>query len=228
MDPKALFALMFSDFEHIVGDLATSTILSSMGSADETEQTKEALEARAKKKAEFQKAREVLLVKLLNRRLEPWLRGDEVAFIEHAKHEVAALRKEPFGKDLLHTTAYVYRKRASKMLESKGPLSGVSTFLDDLSEKVHSLKRQMRALEGGVKAISEQAKTAENESIDEAARREAVSTLGAVWLASVIDIEKTLKHVVSTILYMDEKEKAPDVVSKAEALLVLAQIFQQA
>lgn len=228
MDPKALFALMFSDFEHIVGDLATSTILSTMG-AVEGEESPEAVEARKRKKKEFQEARETLLVKLLNRRLEAWMRGDEVSFIEHAKREVAALRKEPFGRDLLHTAAYIYKRRASKVLDQgKGPLTGVSNYLDDLGEKAHSLKSQMRAVEGGVKALSESAARPENESIDEAARREAVSTLGAVWLASVVDIEKTLKHVVSKVLHVNGHTNDQEIVSKAEGLLILAKIFKQA
>lgn len=238
MDPKALFALMFSDFEHIVGDLATATILSTMeleaaaanaqkpeGTVDESQAM---AKARAEKRAEFQNAREAHLVTMLNRRLEAWLRGDENAFIEHAKVEVRALRAQPFGRDLLKTAAYVYKKQASKALDH-GPLKGVNHFFDDIGDKAHSLKSQLRALEGGVKALSEAATTGENESLDEAARREAVSTLGAVWLASVIDIEKTLKHVVSKVLHVEGQGKASqEILSKAEGLLVLSQIFKQA
>lgn len=238
MDPKALFALMFSDFEHIVGDLATATILSTMemeavaantekpeGIAEESQDMSK---ARAEKRAEFQKVREAHLVKLLNRRLDAWLRGDANVFIEHAKVEVRALRAQPFGRDLLKTAAYVYKKQASKALDH-GPLKGVNHFFDDLGDKAHSLKSQLRALEGGVKALSEAATTGEHESLDEAARREAVSTLGAVWLASVIDIERTLKHVVSAVLHVEGKEKPQqEILGKAEGLLVLSQIFKQA
>lgn len=239
MDPKALFALMFSDFEHIVGDLATATILTTMemeaaaANADKPDGTGESpdmTKARLEKKKEFQAAREAHLVKLLNRRLEPWVRGDENAFVEHAKLEVRAMRGQPFGRDLLKTTAYVYKTQASRALDTS-PLKGVNSFFDNIGDKAHSLKSQIRALEGGVKALSEAQTTAENESIDEAARREAVSTVGAVWLASVIDIESTLKHVVKAALHYDDKRKhksPEEVVTKAEGLLVLAQIFGQA
>lgn len=229
MDPKALFALMFSDFEHLVGDLATATILSTMGSGEEDPNANsEAVEARKRKKEQFQTMREAHLVSLLNRRLEPWIAGDEYAFTTHAKHEVVALRDEPFGRDLLKTVGYMYRKKASKLLDNKkGPFTGVQEFFDDLGDKAHSLKSQMRALEGGVKAMSASSTTAENESIDEAARREAVATLGAVWLASVIDIEVTLKNVLEKILRVDQRND-PLMLRKAQGIYALGIMFEQA
>lgn len=232
MDPKALFALMFSDFEHIVGDLATATILSTIGEAGEASETTEAgstaaQEARVQKRKEFQKVREARLVELLNRRLAVWI-TDEEAFISHAKHEVLAMRAEPFGRDLLHTVGYIYNKKATKAL-GHGPFKGVTGMFDDLGDKAHRLRTQIRALEGGVKAMTASAETGEEgESLDEAARREAVSTLGAVWLASVVDIETTLRSVVSTVLEKGEKVKSPEFVKKAEGLAVLAKIFEQA
>lgn len=240
MDPKALFALMFSDFEHIVGDLATATILATMQpepteaspNPDEPDaapsEPSHISQARLEKKKEFQDAREAHLVSLLERRLEPWMNGNDKAFVEHARREVRAMRAQPFGKDLLKTAAYVYKRQAAKVLET-GPLKGVYGMLDSLGDKAHTLKSQFRALEGGVKALTASQSTTENESIDEAARREAVSTLGAVWLASVIDIEFTLKHVVKTVLRHDKDHKPPKkVLAKAEGILVLSQIFAQA
>lgn len=233
MDPKALFALMFADFEHIVGDLATATILNSMPS-DESEETPEsvtaAMESRKRKKEQFQTMREEHLIKLLNRRLEPWMEGREEDFIEHAKNEVLYLREEPFGRDCLRTAAYIYKKKAAKILDHKGPLTGVANVFEDLGEKAHSLKSQMRALEGGMKAMSTQSTAAENESVDETAHREAVSTLGAVWLASVVEIESTLRHVVSAVLQLTSKQemKNPEVIKKAKGLQVLGKIFSQA
>lgn len=247
VDPKALFILMFADFEHIVGDLATATILKTTPEDDDQEgnssseastandpgaeaRKEQRKEAREKKRDQFQQLREKQLVKLLERRLEPWISGNEVEFIEHAKHEVLYLRDEPFGRDCLKTAGYIYRKRAGKLLESKGPFNGVSSFFEDLGDKAHSFKSQLRALEGGVKAMTTTERAESNESIDETARREAVSTLGAVWLASVVDIEKTLRKVVSMVLHLDNKElaKSPEVKKKAEGLMILGKIFEQA
>eukprot|EP00177_Eucheuma_denticulatum_P001121 GFKZ01002030.1.p1 GENE.GFKZ01002030.1~~GFKZ01002030.1.p1 ORF type:complete len:478 (+),score=81.22 GFKZ01002030.1:152-1585(+) len=232
VDPKALFALMFSDFEHIVGDLATATIWQSQLATEGNPEDAEATAARQRKRKEFQENREANLVKLLEKRCESWLRGDEASFVEHAKLEVRALRAQPFGREVLRTAAYIYKKKASRVLDhGKGPFTGVTNFIDDMSEKAHNVKSHMRALEGGLKALSEAQNTAENESIDEAARREVVSTLGAVWLASVVDIEKTLMKVVSEFLSPAEGKESsrdPVVQSKAEALLVLAQVFKQA
>lgn len=231
VDPKALFALMFSDFEHIVGDLATATILQSV-SLDGKEESPEVADARKQKRKEFQQTRESHLVKLLEKRCEPWLSGDEAAFIEHAKLEVQALRAQPFGREVLRTAAYIYKKKASRVLDhGKSAFTGMSQFFEDIGDKAHGLKSQMRALEGGLKALSEHQATDEDESIDQVARREAVSTLGAVWLASVVDIEKTLMHVVSAFLgSLESKKNAknPVVLNKAQALLILSQIFEQA
>lgn len=246
MDPKALFILMFADFEHIVGDLATATIMKaepeeseqesssateSSGDNKEADPGKEARKAaREKKRQQFQKIREDHLVKLLERRLEPWMANDEGAFIEHAKHEVLYLRGEPFGRDCLKTAGYIYRKRASKLLDKKGAFNGVTNFLEDMGDKAHAFKSQLRALEGGVKAMTSNERAENNESFDEAARREAVSTLGAVWLASVVDIESTLRKVVSKLLHFDDKDKAnsEEVQRKAEGLVMLGNIFDQA
>lgn len=242
MDPKALFALMFADFEHIVGDLATATILGAESLSDESTQGEntddaEAIaerernkELREQKRQRFQAMREAQLVKLLNRRLEPWVEGNEEAFIRHAKHEVIYLRGEPFGCDCLRSAGYIYRKKASKLVDKKGVFTGVTNFFEDVGDKAHYFKSQIRALEGGIKAISESATANENESLDEKQRREAVSTLGAVWLASVVDIESTLRHVVSEVLHLDDPNlcKTATVKRKAEGLLVLSKIFAQA
>ncbi|CAN8062030.1 unnamed protein product [Agarophyton chilense] len=251
MDPKALFALMFSDFEHIVGDLATATILSASLDTPENEEKaandelaassstqvpqsieekrKEAERAKKRKKQKFQTAREAHLVKLLNRRLEPWMAGDEESFIRHAKHEVFAMREEPFGREVLRTAGYVYGRRASRFLEKKkGPWQNVQSVLENLGDKAHHFKNQVRALEGGVKVLSTQATVEDNESVDERARRDTVNVLGAVWLNSVLDIESTVKHVVSALLEDNESTPRPQAKRKAAGLIVLGTLFEQA
>ncbi|KAI0564734.1 Chaperone J-domain containing protein [Gracilaria domingensis] len=255
MDPKALFALMFSDFDHIVGDLATATILRAsldaengqeggsdgQGASSSTqvpqsteERQKEAERARKRKKQQFQTAREAHLVHLLNRRLEPWMNGDEESFIRHAKHEVFAMREEPFGREVLTTVGYVYGRRASRFLEKKkgGPWQNVQSMLENLGDKAHHFKNQVRALEGGVKVLSTQAAAEEDESIDEKMRREAVNVLGAVWLSSVLDIESTVKHVVAAVLQvsatMPPAEARRVATRKAAGLIMLSKIFEQA
>lgn len=241
MDPKALFVLMFADFEHLVGDLATFTVLSaetlseSRTSGEDVDgemaaELKKKKEARDERRQRFQMAREEHLVNLLNRRLEPWLSGDENRFIEHAKDEVLYLRGEPFGCDCLRTAGYIYQKKASKLVEKKGMFGGISNFFEDVGEKAHYLKSQVRAFEGGIKAASQSTTANDNEFVEEKQRREAVSTLGAVWLAAVVDIESTLSNVVSKALFLDDPvaSKSAEVRRKAEGLIVLSKIFRQA
>lgn len=242
MDPKALFALMFADFEHIVGDLTTATILGAESFSEEPstedgvdndvaaerERTKQ---LRDEKRKKFQTTREAHLARLLNRRLETWLSGDEESFIQHAKHEVMYLRGEPFGRDCLRSAGYIYRKKASRLIDQAGPFSGITNFFEDLGDKAHNVKSQFRALEGGIKAVTESATANEDESVDEKQRREAISTLGAVWLASVVDIENTLRNVVTLVLRLDDQEMAKnndEILRKASGLVVLSKIFSQA
>lgn len=251
VDPKALFILMFADFEHIVGDLATATILMTSSEEEEdsttTETTispsstsasatgtktasEEAEERRKQKRKEFQELREAQLVKLLEKRFIPWMEGDEKAFIEHAKLEVLYLREQPFGRDCLKTAGYIYRKRAAKLTDTHNPLHGVSSFFEDIGDKAHSLKSKIRAIEGGIKALTSSEQADENETHDDAARREAINTLGAVWLQSVVDIESTLRKVGSKFLQLDSISSANKAQMKrrAEGLKVLGKIFDQA
>lgn len=235
IDSKTLFTFMFSEFDNIVGDLATATILNaSLRTAeqpqdDKNTKSKTATEARLKKLEHFQDMREAHLVKLLNRRLDIFA-SDEDAFIAHAKLEVLYFREQPFGRECLQTAGYVYRKRSAKLLDHKGPLAGVTHLLDDLGEKAHGVKSQVRAMEGGLKALQTSSTAKKDESIDETARREAVNTLGAVWLASVVDIEHTLAQVVSKVLCLKDKEKvrSAEVKKKAEGLMILGKVFDQA
>lgn len=251
MDPKALFILMFADFEHIVGDLATATILMSSGAEEADAETTDANntstsdpssatasatsaaslaeERRKEKRKQFQELREAQLVKLLERRFVPWMAGDEAAFIEHAKLEVLYLREQPFGRDCLKTAGYIYRKRAAKLVDSHGPLHGVSSFFEDIGDKAHSLKSKFRAIEGGIKALTSSERAEENETHDDAARREAINTLGAVWLSSVVDIESTLRKVGSKFLHLDSITSAnkAEMKRRAEGLKVLGKIYDQ-
>lgn len=242
MDPKALFALMFADFEHIVGDLATATILGaesfsdgSVPTEDDADENLTAERERNKqihdqKRKKFQTMREAHLARLLNKRLEPWLSGDEESFIRHAKQEVIYLRGEPFGRDCLRSAGYIYRKKALRLIDNAGPFSGIANFFEDLGDKAHNVKSQFRALEGGIKAVTESATANDDESIDEKQRREAISTLGAVWLASVVDIESTLRNVVALVLHLDDPAMSKDdeILRKARGLVVLSKIFSQA
>lgn len=227
MDPKALFALMFSNFEHIVGDLATSTIMSTMR-VDEGDSAPEIQEAARKKREQFQANREEHLAAMLLRRLEPWLAGDAEAFAEHARREVTVLRAEPFGRDMLKTVGYVYRKKAEILLgKTKGALGGVESFFGELRETASYWRSKVRALEGGMRIMST-ASGAEGESIDEAARREAVSMLGVVYLSAVVDVQTTLRQVVKRVLTINEQSPRAIVKQRAEGLIVLGSIFESA
>ena len=237
MDPRSLFVLMFGNdkFTHIVGDLATATLMATQDSARESSamqgNTQESVLEEHRRRMEirnaFQRKREDRLAALLIKRLDTWAYGDHDGFIQHAKREAVILRKEPFGKDMLHTCGYVYQRKAAIMLgKGKGAL-GLKAFFGELSDKAQMFRTKADAVRGSLKAMqTASAAPNEDESIDEASRREAVSVLGAVWLASVVDIQTTLRHVVKIVL-TDESVDKSVLQKRAEALVELGKIFQQ-
>lgn len=227
LDPKSLFVLMFGNdkFAHLVGDLATSTLLSTERPNDEM--TPELVKELSERRKQFQSNRQQKLAILLRKRLEVYVDGDTENFIEHAKHEVTVLRGEPFGRDMLHTIGYCYRRKAQLMLgKGKGPL-GLRGFFSELSDKANMFRSKADAIEGGLRAVHNSSNIEDAESPEDAVRRETVSVLGAVWLASVVDIQTTLRKVVKDVLAHDGIAK--EILRKrAEALIELGKLFQQA
>lgn len=228
LDPKSLFVLMFGNdkFGHLVGDLATSTLLAS--EKHQEEMSPESTNKRvAERRKQFQVNRQQKLAALLRKRLQVYVDGDKEKFIEHAKHEATLLRQEPFGRDMLHTIGYCYRKKAQLMLgKGKGPL-GLRGFFSELSDKAHMFRSKADALEGTMRAVQNSSCIDDEESPEDAVRRETVSVLGAVWLASVVDIQTTLRKVVKDILSHDGIAKEI-LRERAQGLIELGKIFQQA
>lgn len=230
--------------------------------------------------AKVQTEREQTLARLLCRRLERYVHGDRITFIDHAKREVAVLRGEPFGKDLLHAVGWVYVNKGEMALGAlKSPL-GLMGYVSELEGLGHMFHTQVSSLRGtmGLAAAAQtptaatptrvrgaagappkagasagdkpssptggaadggaggpaaaadaEAETgdADAEQIHQQETRQAVSGLGALWLASLVDVETTLRKVVSLVCKEEHVSKG-DREMRAKGLIELGKIFQSA
>lgn len=231
LDPKSLFVLMFGGdkFEHIVGDLATSTINNSEKVTvpkEDPEEERERLQEEQRRE-QWQKARVKKLAEFLKKRLQLWVEGDREKFLRHANLEIRLLREETLGSDILHTVGTVYRKKAYLHLsKGKGPL-GLRGIFSEISDKAHTLRTKADALEGGMKAAQalDSARTSDMD-YEECQRRECISVLGAVWLASVVDIQSTLRKVVKEVLSDGSTKEISRL--RAEGISTLGKLYVQA
>eukprot|EP00172_Hildenbrandia_rubra_P000257 Plantae.Rhodophyta-Hildenbrandia_rubra.ctg11136.p2 GENE.Plantae.Rhodophyta-Hildenbrandia_rubra.ctg11136~~Plantae.Rhodophyta-Hildenbrandia_rubra.ctg11136.p2 ORF type:complete len:460 (-),score=111.97 Plantae.Rhodophyta-Hildenbrandia_rubra.ctg11136:2089-3468(-) len=223
MDPKKLYNLMFGNekFAHLVGDLATATIMSQEASYTTEEEIRRASEV----KKNFQETREKQLAALLAQRLDQCVNGNRDAFIHHAEKEVRVLRAEPFGRDMLRTIGYVYREKGQMLLKKhRGPL-GIRGFFAELEETGHMFSLQLKALDGSMRLLSKSNAGDASQSVDEHNIHQAVTALGAVWLASVIDIETTLRKVVQMVV-TDPSLPKDTQYARAKAVIELGKVFE--
>jgi len=240
-------------FKHLIGDMATAAMHLTATPGEESDSP----ETRARLAA-VQAEREKSLARLLSRRLERFVHGDETTFVEHANREVAVLRGEPFGKDLFHAVGWVYVNKGEMALGAlKSPL-GLMGYVSELEGLGHMFHTQVSSLrgtmglaaaaqsapsrvssggspkEGSPTAGSPSSPTGEEDKADPDAdeihqqeTRQAVSGLGALWLASLVDVETTLRKVVGLVCKEEGVSKA-DRERRAKGLIVLGKIFQSA
>eukprot|EP00170_Pyropia_yezoensis_P000372 contig_2104_g373 len=272
LDAERLFTLMFGadKFKHLIGDMATAAMHLSAAPGDDADSP----ETRARLVA-VQTEREQMLARLLSRRLERYVHGDQKTFVDHANREVAVLRGEPFGKDLFHAIGWVYVNKGEMALGSlKSPL-GLMGYVSELEGLGHMFHTQVSSLRGtmGLAAAAQSTAAppsrvsgaggatkaadgkpapstgsaagggaagaasgagadggsddADADEIHQQETRQAVSGLGALWLASLVDVETTLRKVVSLVCKEEGVSKA-DRELRAKGLIELGKIFQAA
>eukprot|EP01134_Creolimax_fragrantissima_P008432 CFRG8432T1 len=236
MDPALLFSVMFGNkaFVHLIGDIAHS-----METSEDTAKSKEMM-------AVIQTRRESRLAKVLEARIAEYvatlLKADEdgsdhkkaeeeatAKLSASAKREVHVLSCEMFGKDLLNVIGYIYEKKGKMILGKHHTPIGLQGFFRGMQESGHMFKVKQRVWESAVNAsIQEQkARAVGEETVDEAEERAAISMLGMLWLASIIDIETTLRTVV-TLVCTDEKISKKERKYRAQAIVVIGEEFNAA
>ncbi|GBG65210.1 hypothetical protein CBR_g50001 [Chara braunii] len=179
---------------------------------------------------EFQVAREKGLAELLKARLQPWVDGDKQKFIEEAQAEMAGLLIEPFGIEILQCVGYVYQHKANMLLGLHHSHLKLPGHIASLRQQGHTFLRRVRAQVAVAKAAEfteryeRERQSANNSSLNEEGFPLFINSL---WAVSVLDIESTLRHVV-TLVVVDESVPKDVRAARAKGIAVLGKIFQEA
>ncbi|XP_042004214.1 chaperone protein dnaJ 10-like isoform X2 [Salvia splendens] len=233
VEPTVLFGMMFGNemFENHVGQLRLLSLTPAEFDPDEPpEVQKPKLEKIMKT---MQEEREEKLVKLLIDRLEPYIKGERDAFVETAKLESKRLCQAAFGKVLLHTIGYIYRRQAARQIGKGKRYMKVPFLAEWVRDKQHTRNTQSAAAQAAIAYIhlrEEWKKCNEEQVKNEKKLKTAENIKDAIfvsfWQMNVVDIETTLSHVSQAVLRDNSASK--DVLRKrARALKTLGKIFQE-
>lgn len=182
---------------------------------------------------------ETLAKKLIDR-ISVWTETDKgadvtKAFHEKMKLEVENLKMESFGIEILHAIGQTYVTKASTFIKSQKPLiGGVSGFFSRLKDKGNQVRDTWSTVSSAISAqmeIEEMAKMEEkggeewtDERKAEYEKRVTGKILAAAWRGSRYEITGVLREVCDKILY-DKKVKPEKRLERAEALMIIGQIF---
>lgn len=232
MDPKAFFEMSFGceAFEHLIGKPAVTLF------NEQNEISPEQLEA-------LQKERENKLVENLKLRLELYVNGNKEDFVKDALAEVDNLvRAGELGPEMLNVVGYVYEQQAKQLLglHHMGPL-GLPGQFTKMRGKAHTVKKSVVAASAAVE-LAQLQEAMQKSTIEEAQKEGATQNdlnahmakqaekmlpyvLAAMWNLSVLDIESTLRIVVTRVV-QDETVDKKTQKARANGIVKLGKIFQ--
>lgn len=164
-------------------------------------------------------------------------------FLDALKPMVQNLADASFGIVLLKKIGWMYEKEAEKFL--KDPIAGAGTWLDlglrsrtvSMQQRSSTISTKFATLKAGINVLStvssSESKVAKAKNEQEAAELRAKQqrdvlphVLDALWNASALDIDNTVKHVCSKVL-RDTSVTMPQRVLRGKALFLLGRMFQE-
>jgi len=233
VDSSAFFTMLFGNdqFEHLIGRLQLATLAAA--GAELRREDCQAIEER----------RQLRLAVKLSQMLDSYDPKNPELFEKNMKEQADTLVKASYGEPLLHAIGFTYQNQAEQTMNDvvvgleKNVFKGIWA---SGKQRMHRMKAQWNAAQAAYsvyKQASTDAKAVEGEEEaegNEAARRaiqEAAMLphfLEALWQASSLDIDSTLRLVCKRVLYDKAVKESAKKKQRVDALLRLARIFQDA
>ncbi len=244
VDTSAFFAALFGSdkFEPLVGRLGLATM--AMAGVDLSKSEAAALQAR----------REGRIAVKLAEMLAPYVAGDIEAFRAASKRLAADLAKASFGSTMLHSIGFMYVNASEQWLGDfvnvaggGSPVDVIANAWEGVGAKFRQKRQQMAAQASALGAawkVYQEFRKAGDELGDDgttrsaeeaqaavrarmAAAQEAIlpHVIEALWNASILDIQSTIRHAVSKLLH-DAAVTKEARFTRAMALKELGAIFQ--
>ncbi|KAI0890945.1 DnaJ-domain-containing protein [Annulohypoxylon nitens] len=206
-----------------------------------TSEQREQLAAYEKERARIRQERVDTLARKLIDRISVWTetdKGSDVtkAFQAKTRLEVENLKMESFGLDIMHAIGAVYLSKATALLKSQKFL-GIGGFFSRMKDKGTLVKDTWNTISSAIDAqqtMEEMARMEQaggedwtDEKKIEYERRVTGKILTAAWRGSKFEIQSVLREVCDTVLH-DKKVPLSKRLERAEALVLIADIFQKA
>ncbi|KAL7620617.1 DnaJ-like protein [Parahypoxylon ruwenzoriense] len=206
-----------------------------------TKEQREQLAAYEKERARVRQERVDTLARKLVDRISVWTetdKGSDVtrAFQEKTRLEVENLKMESFGLDILHAIGAVYLSKSTALLKSQKFL-GIGGFFSRMKDKGTLVKETWNTISSAIDAqqtMEEMARAEQaggeewtDERKMEYERRVTGKILTAAWRGSKFEIQSVLREVCDSVLH-DKKVSLSKRLERAEALVIIADIFQKA
>ncbi|KAI0107310.1 DnaJ-domain-containing protein [Hypoxylon sp. NC0597] len=206
-----------------------------------TKEQREQLAAYEKERARIRQERVETLARKLIDRISVWTETDKgpdvtKAFQEKTRLEVENLKMESFGLDILHAIGAVYFSKATALLKSQ-KLFGIGGFFSRMKDKGTLVKETWNTISSAIDAqqtMEEMARMEQaggedwtDEKKSEYERRVTGKILTAAWRGSKFEIQSVLREVCDSVLH-DKKVPLSKRLERAEALVLIADIFQKA
>ncbi|KAI2465152.1 DnaJ-domain-containing protein [Annulohypoxylon bovei var. microspora] len=206
-----------------------------------TKEQREQLAAYEKERARIRQERVDTLARKLVDRISVWTETDKgsdvtTAFQAKTRLEVENLKMESFGLDIMHAIGAVYFSKATALLKSQKFL-GIGGFFSRMKDKGTLVKDTWNTISSAIDAqqtMEEMARMEQaggedwtDEKKIEYERRVTGKILTAAWRGSKFEIQSVLREVCDTVLH-DKKVPLSKRLERAEALVLIADIFQKA